>query len=136
MTIKAILINPFERTVEEVEYNGDYKHIYTLIDAHSFDVARIDRNDAIFVDDEGLFAAESEDCPQEFFVYLDDDGPRFLAGKGLILGCDSEGESISPVVTLDEARYRVRFFRPEHKGVAINQARAMLAMSGTVISFD
>ena len=36
------LINPNDRTVKAVEYSGDYKDIYKLIDASTFDCADID----------------------------------------------------------------------------------------------
>ena len=52
--MKAILIDPFEQTVKEVQYSGDFHQIYDLIEAETFDVARISRGDGIFVDDEGL----------------------------------------------------------------------------------
>ena len=35
------LINPNDRTVKAVVYNGDYKEIYKLIDASTFECADI-----------------------------------------------------------------------------------------------
>lgn len=99
----AILIDPFTRTVTQVEWNGHYKQIAELIDCQLYDVARINRNgDGIFVDDEGLLKGE-----QNFFVF--DGYPNPLAGKGLLLGTDAEGNSITPHITLDEARRRTTF---------------------------
>lgn len=40
-TIKAILIDPFEMTVSEVDYGGEMANIYRLIDADLFTVAAI-----------------------------------------------------------------------------------------------
>jgi hypothetical protein len=103
---KAILIDPFKRTVSEVDWNGDYHHIYQLTDCDTFDVARINaKGDGIFVDDEGLFKEE-----QAFFVYNGYGNP--LAGKGLILGSDREGESVKPHVTLKEVQEKVAFVMP------------------------
>jgi ABC-type amino acid transport substrate-binding protein len=31
--MKALLINPIDKTIEEVEFDGDYKQIYKYIDA-------------------------------------------------------------------------------------------------------
>jgi len=31
--MRAILIDPFTRTIKEVDYNGDYRQIYTFIGA-------------------------------------------------------------------------------------------------------
>lgn len=101
----AYLIDPFAQTIEVVTWNGDYKQIATLIDAQCFDSARIRAGDSIFVDDEGLFKDE-----QRFFLH--DDYPHPLAGKGLVLGCDAEGESVTPACTVEELMDRVRFVLP------------------------
>lgn len=100
--MKAILIDPFEETVKEIEYNGDFKHIYELIGADCFDAVRISREDSIFVDDNGLM-----NNPTHFFMH--EGYPNPLAGKGLILGCDENGDSISPVTTVEEVRSKVKF---------------------------
>jgi len=52
--MKAILINPFNQTITEVEYSGDYKEIYKLIECSTFDCVNIDDDNTLFVDDEGL----------------------------------------------------------------------------------
>lgn len=105
--MNAYLIDPFARTITTVEYSGDYKQIYDLIGADCFDLARINREgDAIFVDDEGLI----RDTEQAFFLHADYPNP--LAGKGLVLGSDSEGESVAPHTTLDELKQKVSFGVP------------------------
>jgi len=98
----AYLIDPHAKTVEQVEYNGDYQEIYKLIDANTFDVARLEHGDGIFVDDDGLMS----DNPM-FFKHRDYQQP--LVGKGLVLGCDYEGNSISPACTLEQLREKVSF---------------------------
>lgn len=100
--MKAILINPFDQTVTEVEYSGDYRDIYKLIDAQCFDVARLPHRDGIFVDDEGLLNGTTH-----FFQH--EDYPNPLAGKGLIIGCDEEGESVDCKTTLNEVKAKVSF---------------------------
>ena len=55
--MKAYLINSETKTVTPVDYNGDYKTIYTLIGCELFDIvyAQVDEHKLnIFVDDEGL----------------------------------------------------------------------------------
>lgn len=98
--MKAILIDPFTQTITEVEHNGDYKQIYELIDAELFDSVRISENDFIFVDDEGLFQED-----QAFFRVRGYPDP--LAGKGLVLGASAIGESVDPVISLEELRRSV-----------------------------
>lgn len=103
---KAILIDPHSQTVQSVEWNGHYQHIYKLIDCECYDVARINKHgDGVFVDDEGLFKEE-----QAFFLV--DGYPQPLAGKGLVLGVDTEGESVEPKVTLERIADTIRWVLP------------------------
>ena len=106
--MKSILINPFDRTISEVEYSGNYQQIYDLIDCETYDCARINKHgDAIFVDDEGLISEK----PQAFFLH--EDYPQPLAGKGLVLGCRaSDGETIAPTTTIGEVAAKVRWVVP------------------------
>lgn len=93
--MKAYLINPFNKTITEVDYDGNYKSIYTMISTednkvNTFECVNLNQHDdTIYVDEEGLFVPRSE---QAFFVF----NGAFLAGKGLVLGTNDEGESISP----------------------------------------
>ncbi len=98
--MKAFLIDPFEKSISEVDYSGDYKDIYKLINAELFDVVYIDGNNCIYVDDEGLFKNE-----QAFFQV----GYAMLAGYGLVLGTDDKGESISPDISLKNLAKKVTF---------------------------
>lgn len=100
--MRAILINPEAKTVTEVEYTGDYKNIYDHIQAGCFTVVQIDERDSIFVDDEGLYR-----LPQFYFMWKGYDQP--LAGRGLILGVDAEGESIGTKLPLDYVKSMVSF---------------------------
>lgn len=115
--MKAYLIDPAAKTVTETDWNGDFRHIYELIDAQAFDIARLTTDgDSVYVDDEGLingtahkvglFEVEGYSVP--------------LAGKGLVLGHNGSGESIEPRMSLADLTARVTF--PTVEAV---QARAM-----------
>lgn len=97
--MRAILIDPDTETISEVDYNGDYRQIHKLIEASCFDLARIDACNSIYVDDEGMLVGK------KIFAY---EGYP-LAGKGLVLGVDDEGNSISPSLTLDQVKQAVRW---------------------------
>ena len=116
--MKAILIDPMFETVQEVEYSGDYKDIYKLIGfqnvymndkklmtgytPRAFDVVRIPVGlDGIYVDDEGLYA---ELQFRWEYRYSRMHPPIQLVNKGLVLGCDDEGDSISPDSTVESIR--------------------------------
>lgn len=115
--MKGYLVDPFNRTIEEVEHDGSLDSIYTLIGADCFACAAFDRDgNTAYVDDEGLFKSD-----QQFFLMLN--YPQPLAGKGLILGCDEVGESQSPTVSIDEVRAKIQFLNPA-------QVRSWMAQMG------
>jgi hypothetical protein len=106
--INGVLIDPFALTVSQVEYDGDdITAIHRLLSHESmkvdtFTAVNLDRGDAIFVDDDGL----SKPCDR-FFLWRGYHEP--LAGKGLVIGSDSEGDSQSPKMTLIQARNKIIF---------------------------
>lgn len=107
--MKAILIDSKNREVKEVEVK-DYSEYNSLIGCLCFTVATYLGNgndkqeeDVIFVDDEGLLTE-----PEHFFTYEGAHQP--FAGNGLVIGCDYEGESKNPLVTLEEVKNKVKFF--------------------------
>jgi hypothetical protein len=99
--MKAFLVDPVENKITEVDYDGDYKSIKTLIEADLFDVVRINvEGDCFFVDDEGLYSNKPFWAYQNF--------PHPLAGKSLVLGTDHVGESISPmIITLEHLQRNI-----------------------------
>jgi hypothetical protein len=105
--MRAILIDPFEMKITEVDYSGDFEDIYKLIQCGTFDCARIDdHGGTIYIDDEGLI----NDKPQAFFAH--DAYPQPLAGYGLVLGTDDEGDTVAVTYTLDEVKAAVLFVVP------------------------
>jgi hypothetical protein len=100
--MKAILIDPKAETVTEVKHNGDYKQIYKLIDCELFTVLQIDDVNSIYIDDEGLL-----NDPKYFFNWRGYGQP--LANKGLVLGCDEEGDTIGTTLSVEEVRAKVTF---------------------------
>ena len=101
--MKAYLIDPFERAITEVDYSGNYQDIYGLCGYDTFTVVTFnDQGDGVYVDDEGLFKSD-----QKFFVI--GSYPQPLAGRGLVLGVDDEGASVSPTVDMTWLENHVRF---------------------------
>lgn len=100
-TKTGYLIDAVKRTITEVAV-GDYKTIYPLLGCECFTCVGVEDDDTIYVDDEGLLK------PQEnFFLY--EGYPQPLAGNGLVLGTDEEGESVNPKMTLETLKGRVKF---------------------------
>lgn len=109
--MRAIKINPLDKTITEVEYDGNYKSIYKLIEAQMFDVVRIgDKEDhTIYVDDEGLMNGKARDVG---FFRIEGDYPIALAGYGLILATNDEGESVECKLSLDDVKKMTTFGIP------------------------
>ena len=120
--MQAILINPFDKTIEEVEYSGDWKDISSLLECDIFTTAYFDdTTDSVFIDDEGLYVED-----QAFFTI--GDYPQPLAGRGLILGCNDEGDSVDCKTTLEEVKAMVKFLGTNPVNIP--------EPSFTVLSFD
>jgi hypothetical protein len=101
--MKAYLIDPYEHSITGVDYSGDYKDIYKLIDCQTFDcVGFRGFDDTIYVDDEGLYKDNLE-----FFMIKG--YPQPLCGKALVLGYDVDGNSIDPKVSLTKLKGMVTF---------------------------
>lgn len=102
--IRAYLIDPFNETISEVTYSGDYREIYKLIDCQTFTCVEInDLGDTVFVDDEGLISGKYQD----FFKLANYPNP--LAGRGLVIGCNEDGESVDPAMSLADLKRQTRF---------------------------
>lgn len=99
--MKAYLIDPFTKTVSEVDYDGNYQNIYKLISSDTNPVSTFtcvnvnEAEDTVFVDDEGLLDNMNT---QQFFSL----NGYPLAGKGLVLGTNEDGESVTPSISLKE----------------------------------
>jgi len=103
--MKAILIDPFEKEVREIDWSGNYHDISNILDAPHFDVAHFGSGDGdvIYVDDEGLFREKG----QEYFGFAGHPNP--LAGYGLLVGTDAEGNTVAPQISLDWAATKTFF---------------------------
>lgn len=109
--MKAILIDAKAREVREVEFAGGIGEIYRLLSneehqVDTFDVVRLEHNDAIYIDDNGLLHE-----PPKPYWFKWKGYPQPLCGNGLILGADNEGDETAPQISLEAARHAVEFLR-------------------------
>lgn len=104
--MKAILINPFDQTIKETEYTGDYREIYSLVECRTFDCVRLTDMQDMYLDDEGLLIDNQR--------YFSIEG-RNYGGKALLLSHDSEGETTATDWTLQEAKDMVEWLPEGHK---------------------
>lgn len=96
-----LLINPYDKTIAPVYWDGELSSLYAILGCSCVAVVSCGRYD-LFVDDEGLFKEE-----QKYFITSDYMQP--LAGMALVVGCDNEGNTIPPNITLEELEARVLF---------------------------
>jgi hypothetical protein len=102
--MRGILIDPFTRTVTEVETEGNLAAIYELLGVAYVTVVPISGDQAIFIDDEGLLVEKEH---QEYWQWAGSNQP--YAGKGLVLGGDEEGDNVDATSTLEEIAGLVTF---------------------------
>lgn len=98
--MRAIKINPWLRTVEEVDLPlSDYRQIYVALTHEGqlkvgdFESVRISHQDVMWVDEEGL---RKPNIPVFNFHFY----PAALAGIGLITGIDRAGETVAATIPL------------------------------------
>lgn len=102
--MKAILIDSINKEVKEVEIGKGIDQMYEFLNCEIFTIASyLPKRDAIFVDDEGLLNGTDV-----FFTYEGAHQP--FAGNGLIMGSNSNGESVSCKVNLNEVKSKVKFY--------------------------
>jgi hypothetical protein len=106
--VRVILINPFDETVKEAVYGGDYREIYDLIECRTFTVLSIDETNDLYLDDEGLLVEGN----QKYFDYK---GLGIFAGRGLIMAHDNEGESIATTLDLTQVIPLIKFMPEGYK---------------------
>lgn len=104
--MRGILINPWTKEITEVQVGSDYREIYRFLSnplgpkVETFCVGvKWSNGDTLYVDDEGYLKAG-----MRLF-----DGGRVLAGNGLILGCDNEGESQDAKMLMTELQTIVKW---------------------------
>tara|TARA_R100000234_G_C4918642_1_gene143146 strand:- start:275 stop:649 length:375 start_codon:yes stop_codon:yes gene_type:complete len=118
--MRAILIDPKHKQIMQIDYNGDYKTIYEHLSFYpnaegmthkprAFDIVRIPvGNDGIYVDDEGLFVPNED---KHWFTYrynaheMHQNIP--LVNRGLIIGCDENGDSVDCDSTVDSIKSQI-----------------------------
>ena len=101
--MKALLIDVKNRALKQIEIGEDFTEISKAIECDVFAAPHIlENNDVMYCDDEGLLKN-----PEHFFLL--DSYPQPIAGNGLILGCDHEGDSVDAKTSLAELASKVTF---------------------------
>jgi hypothetical protein len=110
--MKCFLINPYTKTITEEDLVGDYTAIYTMLSVpehkvSTFAIVNISETEILYVDDNGLLRDLSEN---RFFLMAG--YPQPLAGCGLVIGGNDEGETVASQMTLEQVVKSVTFGDP------------------------
>jgi len=106
--MRGILIDPFTRLVSEVEISGKLLDIYELLGVNLITAVSLNENQSLFLDDEGLMVPKEN---QEYWNWKGSNQP--YAGKGLILGLDSNGDNVDTTMSGLEVAALVSFLDKE-----------------------
>lgn len=104
--MRAILINPYTTSINEVVYNGKIDDIYRLLSwlDHRVSVVEIAGylvgNDALYVDEEGHFKSN-----KRFFRIAE----RTFCGCGLVVGTKFTGDDKDATIGLVALQTNVKF---------------------------
>lgn len=94
--MKAILINVHNRTVTEVDIDDGLDSLYKMLNVRVVEIARNDLlrgQDVLYVDEEGLL--------KDNLFFDIDGGYQSIAGNGLIVGTDEDGNSCDAETPLE-----------------------------------
>ena len=107
--MKGILIDPHEEEISEVEVGDGIHEIYRVIDANLFDIATLNEEDTMYIDDEGLLKEN-----RYFSFPVQVGGRRNFAGKALILSYNNEGDTFSTRLTVNDVEKRIKWLPEDH----------------------
>jgi len=110
--VRAYLIDPANRSIEEVTLTqkpSALAELYKLLDCSTITAVTLDDKETVYCDDEGLLKGPV----YQFFSFKGFDEP--IAGKGLVIGIDRDGNDASPTQSLENIRQRLLFVECLHK---------------------
>lgn len=103
---RATFIDPFEKTVTEIEHSGhhlDITKILQMPEGHGFDCTVLAQGSvAAYYDDEGLFVPD-----QKFFQFHPTMQP--IGGRCICFGLDMTGDNVDTPFILERVREGVTF---------------------------
>lgn len=107
----STVIYPKKKSVEVVKHHRDkedIKWIDRLIGCQIFTFVPLYENgDGVYIDDEGLYKEG-----QYFWIHKN--FPTPLAGIGILVGTDENGDTIPPSISIKEFRTHIRFIGDIH----------------------
>lgn len=109
--LKILRIDPRRKIVEEVEHDNSLESMYKLLghDCDEFQAIVLNhKRDMLYID---ANARTTNNCSYsialDFWRHKRYHSP--LLGRGLVIGCDDDGESIKPSVTAEQVAHEIEW---------------------------
>jgi hypothetical protein len=140
-TLKGILINPFDKTVSNVEVrfsNGRlFKALAEKMDCKWIERVQLDRQNTVYVDEESLIT----DCPKSHFCFMGNPD-LVLTNKAIILGQKNDPKSeelydeADTTWSLPQAKEQILWPDVEFKGFIDSEEKRTHPVLGEVNVFS
>jgi hypothetical protein len=106
--MRAVLIDPYNRTVSFINlpHNPELESIYKVLEVEWIESIHIGDDERMFIDEEGLMHINDK---TRFFVWNTPLDTKLIAGRGLILSTDLNGDVQSTAMTPEIINRHVRF---------------------------
>lgn len=111
----AVLVDPATQTISNVDYTGDLEHMYKLLNVDIVEVVDMGEAGDLWVDEEGLFKVTAD----AMFI-VSDLLHQSIAGRGLILGVNEDGETIAAPHDADYYKNKFQFFTAAQVRAAVS----------------
>lgn len=102
--MRAILIDPFEQKVVEIDVKPTIQGLYEVMECSEVEAGIVFPDDCLFINGD----PQGNPLSDPFFSY---DGSIF-SGRGVILGTDEDGGAVSCTMTIKEVTPKVRWVYP------------------------
>jgi len=114
MTAKALLIDPYARTIRETTWRGeDLTEAAAVLGVEWIETLAFDEHHLLLFDEEGLLKNETmrgdELVAQAYFVAMVGGALVMLAGPGLLVGMNTSQKGVDCCVNDTQLRARVSF---------------------------
>jgi hypothetical protein len=132
--MRALLIDAEQRTITEIEFKGNYQDIQAVLGCRQFTtgsrplLGSLEEGfDAVYVSDDDM---EDREDPRHWFQVDALRSPPSsypLAGRGLVLGVDKDGEDCDARISLVELTERITFTMRKFRGFEVSSGRGQIA---------
>lgn len=102
--MRAYLIDPETKTIEQVDYDGQLGSLYDLLRCRTAEAHQISGNDFVYVDEEARLTAKTDAAR---FLVLS--RPFWLIGRGLVVGADRHKDDCNAHMSIESLRLLVQF---------------------------